>query len=352
MPHDALRMLDANLNRAAEALRVIEDYARFARDDRDASATAKDLRHKLNEAARRIGRDALLAARNASGDVGRHVKATAETHRGSLLDVIRAEFGRLAQSLRVLGEVGKLASPALAETAERIRYDAYTLEQSVVLRGEVRARLRNVRLYVIVCEAACAGEWFAAAEGALSGGARCLQLREKSLPDAELLRRARALRGLTHRHGALLIINDRPDIARLADADGVHVGQEDMSVAEARRVAGAAALVGKSTHTREQIDAAILESPDYIAVGPMYASKTKPQTLVAGPRTLAYAAERTELPLVAIGGITPRRVSAVRSAAKRAILCACSAVIGKRDPAPSARAVLSQVNRRNLRKPK
>lgn len=337
-----MRILDANLNRGREALRVIEDYARFVLDDADATERAKTCRHQLRELVEAAGPNALLAARDIVGDVGREVKTAAELQRGSAEEVVRAAFARLSEAARVLGEYGKLVSQPAADVAERLRYQSYELEQRVVLRGSLRAKFRAVRLYVIVTEALCRADWLATAEAVIRGGAGCLQLREKDLPDTELLRRACQLRELTARRGALLFINDRPDIAKLARADGVHVGQDDLPVREARRIAGGNILVGKSTHTLEQFAAAAAEQPDYIAVGPMFPSPTKPQGHIAGPQTLAEAAKRTQIPLVGIGGITPANAAAIIQAGASCV-CVCSAVLGADDVESAARSIIRSV---------
>lgn len=332
---DVLRILDVNLNRARESLRVIEDYARFLLDDRDAAAGAKRMRHEIREIIESLGARELLAERDIDGDVGREVKIESEQSRRDADDVLAAAFGRLSEAARAIGEYAKVNSPPAARLAERLRYAGYELQQRIGTRGELRRRFREVRLYVIVTEALCKGSWLATAESAIRGGAGCIQLREKLMSDGELLRRARALRELTRRHGALFLVNDRPDIARLAQADGVHVGQDDLSVAEVRRIAGGAMLVGKSTHTPEQIDAAIAEQPDYIAVGPMFETATKPRDHIAGVETLRVAAQRAELPLVAIGGMTPSSASACIQAGA-ACVCACSAIISADDVERSA----------------
>jgi thiamine-phosphate pyrophosphorylase len=335
-----LRILDVNLNRAREALRVIEDHARFTLDDADLAATAKALRHALREIAQSAGGDALLAARDIENDVGRDAHTDAELQRGSSEDVVRAALGRLSEAARSLGEYGKLVSRETALRAEAVRCAAYELEQRILLRGALRRRFRDVRLYVIVTENLCRRPWEQTAEAALHGGATCIQLREKSLPDAELLRRAARLRRLSAAHGALLIINDRPDVAWLCGADGVHVGQEDLPVREARRIVGPRLLIGRSTHTVEQIDVAIAERPDYIAVGPMFASATKPSDAVAGARLLAEAARRTQIPLVAIGGVTAGATGALIGAGASCV-CACAAVIGAEDAETAAREIIA-----------
>lgn len=336
MQTSVLRILDANLNRAREALRVIEDHARFALDDADAALCAKTIRHGLRGMVEAIGPEELLTARDILNDVGRDVKTAGEIRRSSTDDVVRAALARLTEATRVLGEYGKLVSPATAGVAEGLRYQTYELEQRVVLRGGLRAQFRGVRLYVILTESLCSRGWYETAEAVLRGGAGCLQLREKELPDAELLSRARRLRELATQHDALLAVNDRPDIARLSRADAAHVGQDDLTVAEARRIAGANILLGKSTHTPEQFDAALAEEPDYLAVGPMFPSPTKPQDHIAGPQMLAQVAQRTELPLVGIGGITAANVAQVMQAGASCV-CICSAVIGGGDPKAAAR---------------
>ncbi|MFQ5805680.1 MAG: thiamine phosphate synthase [Phycisphaerae bacterium] len=342
MESSVLRILDANLNRSREALRVIEDHARFVLDDADVAQRVKIVRHGLRQIAEALGPAELLAARDIVNDVGRDAKTTPELHRASTDDVVRAAFARLAEATRVLGEYGKLVSPVAAQTAEKLRYETYELEQRVVLRGALRLRFRRVRLYVIVTEAVCRRGWYETAEAALRGGAGCLQLREKDLSDAELLRRARRLRDLAVQRGALLIVNDRPDIAELCRADGVHVGQDDLSVAEVRRTAGANVLVGKSTHRPAQFDAALAEAPDYLAVGPMFASPTKPQDHIAGPQTLAEVAKRAQIPLVGIGGVTADNIAEVIRAGASCV-CVCSAVIGAEDVAAAAATILERV---------
>lgn len=338
MESDCLRILDVNINRSREALRVIEDYARFTLDDADAAGALKRCRHELRALVATLGHDALLAARDIQGDVGREVKTAGELRRDSLEDVVRAAFGRLSEATRALCEYAKPISPPAAAAAEALRYEVYALEQRVVLRGDLRRRFREVRLYVLLTEALCRGNWLETARAALRGGADCLQLREKTLPDQELLARARRLCDLTHEFNALLAINDRPDIARLAGADVIHVGQDDLSVREIRHVAGARPLVGKSTHTLEQFTAALAENPDYLAVGPMFPSPTKPQDHIAGLATLAAVRPRTALPLVAIGGITADNAAQVFAAGASAV-AVCGDIIAADDVEAAAREI-------------
>jgi thiamine-phosphate pyrophosphorylase len=182
-----------------------------------------------------------------------------------------------------------------------------------------RARLESAHLYLVI-EAAAAR---AVVPAALEGGVDIVQLREKDAPDAEIAACGRWLRELCDEHGALLVVNDRPDIARACSADGVHVGQDDEPVARVRAAVGPDMLIGLSTHSPEQVDAAV-EDPhvDYLGVGPVYETATKPGVEPVGLELVRYAAEHAHKPWFAIGGIDAERareVGAERIAVVRAI---------------------------------
>lgn len=142
------------------------------------------------------------------------------------------------------------------------------------------------------------------AEACLRGGARVLQLRCKAHGSAAWLALARETVALASLHGAVVIVNDRPDIAALANAGGVHVGQQDLAVDDVRRVAGAGVEVGLSTHTAVQVDAALATSATYVAVGPLYPTGTKETGYSPRGLELARYASGRGKPIVAIGGIT------------------------------------------------
>src|SRR5262249_35566805 len=149
-------------------------------------------------------------------DVGVGISTEAERQRAGLLDVVRANCKRLQESLRSLEEFAKVHSARLGQELEQLRYRAYTLERALVLGASARRRLRDARLYALLSGRACAAalDWTIAE--AAAGGAQVIQLREKELPDGELLGRARRVRQWTRQAGVLFIVNDRPDIARLA----------------------------------------------------------------------------------------------------------------------------------------
>ncbi len=182
-----------------------------------------------------------------------------------------------------------------------------------------RARIAAIRLYLITDAAPLIQPLEAFLEQAVSGGVGMIQLRDRTLDDARLLDVARRGAAMCGRLGVPFLVNDRPDIALLAGADGVHVGQDDLPVAEARRIVGSGAIVGLSTHTPEQVDAAASSSADYIGVGPVWTTPTKPGRPAAGLELVRYAAERAALPFFAIGGIDPSNVADVARAGARSV---------------------------------
>src|SRR5439155_13675705 len=157
------------------------------------------------------------------------------------------------------------------------------------------------------------------AEQAILGGADCLQLREKELPDGELLSRAGQLVGLCREHGVISLINDRPDIALIAGADGVHVGQDDLPCRAVRKLLGHKKIVGVSAHTLEHAKQAVLDGADYVGVGPMFKSATKARDFVAGPALAKQIAAEIHIPAVAIAGITRENVDEVLATGIKAV---------------------------------
>jgi thiamine-phosphate pyrophosphorylase len=180
--------------------------------------------------------------------------------------------------------------------------------------SDLRQRLAQAVLYLVCDERS--DEFVAAA---LRGGVDIVQLRIKDGDDDAIVAAARRYRRACDVAGALLIVNDRPDLALAGAADGVHVGQDDTTVAQAREVVGERLLVGLSTHSQDQIDAAAALEVDYIGVGPVHATPTKPGRPAVGLELVSYAARSSRLPFFVIGGIDPSNVAAVRGAGARRI---------------------------------
>ncbi len=316
-----LRILDANLNRAREAFRVLEDLARFHHDDAVSARALKEARHALDAEARPLARN-LVEARDSADDVGRGSDLPPKGPR-ALEDVARANLKRAGEALRVVEEVSKGRFRGLARTALRLRYAVYALEKAL---QDPRRRLRAARLYVLLDPAVARGSLTRVAEAALRGGADVLQLRQKPSVDAGL---ARELRGVCR--DALFIVNDRVDVALAVGADGVHLGLEDLPIREARRLG--AGLVGATTHSLAEARRAVAAGADYLSCGPMFATPLKPGLAPKG-RTYLKAVRRLGKPVFCIGGITAANVSPDFGR-----VAVCASVIGARDPAAAARAI-------------
>jgi thiamine-phosphate pyrophosphorylase len=319
----AARVVDANANRTREALRVLDDYCRFVLNDAIATEEIKSLRHRLAELLARIPSEVLSESRDTTADVGTAITTAGEMVRASPAEVAQVNFKRLQEALRSLEEYGKLLSADLASGLESIRYRAYTVEKAVSVGGNARVQLQGVRLYVLLTGSTCAASLDWTIREAADDGATMFQLREKSLSDRDLLERARNVRRWTRDAGCLFILNDRPDIARLCDADGVHLGQDDLSVAEARKILGPGPLIGVSTHTLDQVRRAVFDGASYIGVGPTFASSTKEFGALAGLDFVREATSLTTLPMFVIGGVNVSNIGqAVAAGASRVAVSA------------------------------
>ncbi len=321
-----VRMIDANANRAREALRVMEDLARFALDDDALSRDLKSLRHRLRDVLERLPDGVLAANRDTPGDVGTSISTTAEMQRANLADLATAAGKRLTEALRVLEELAKLFDAELAAEVERLRYAGYELDRRLQLRlGSGRAR--PWPLCVLLTESLCALPWRQVLTACLEGGVTCVQVREPDFDAASLLDRVREVIAVARPHGVSVIVNDRLDIALAADADGVHLGTRDLPITEARRLAGRTLLIGASTHDLEEAQRAVAAGADYCGVGPMFFTELKPDRAPAGASYLReFLRTYAEVPHLAIGGITPENVQELTEAGARSIAvsrCVC-----------------------------
>jgi thiamine-phosphate pyrophosphorylase len=214
------------------------------------------------------------------------------------------------------------------------------------LGAERRARLAAARLY-LVCDARPGGrELTDVLHASIAGGVRLVQLRDKRLADDELAAVAHAAHALCERLGALLIVNDRPALAAQIGADGVHVGQDDMPVAEVRELVGPDLLIGLSTHTAAQIDAAHAEA-DYIGVGPVHATPTKPGRPAVGLELVSHAAAHAAKPFFAIGGIDAENIARVIAAGARRV-AVVRAIAQATEPEQAARALSAELDKQPL----
>ena len=307
------RALDAAINRASEGLRVLEDYQRMLVQDPKTTKQLKFLRHRFIDAITGISMTERLAARDSEGDVGKSAELQSEYSRSDTKDIQEANFSRVQQALRSAEEFSKLVCEGVAKRIEEIRFHTYSLQKQVAaVENSMRTPIKQtgvqpLRSTLYVLSDGCVGEQEFEIRIAklLKAGVKLLQLRDKKLDAEGLLRRGKILHRLTRRHEAAWIMNDRVDLALAAQADGVHVGQEDLPLHEVQKLVQGKMWIGVSTHNMAQVEAAVLGGADYIGVGPTFPSRTKSFDSFAGLEFIQQVAKSVTLPAFAIGGIQP-----------------------------------------------
>ncbi|MCK5001222.1 MAG: thiamine phosphate synthase [Anaerohalosphaera sp.] len=336
MENSIYRIIDANLNRSREAARVIEEFCRFTLNSPNLSARAKQLRHKLASVSQQLDPVALIVARDSQGDVGQKTTVTNQQVRRSLYDCLVAACKRITEALRALAETSQTIDPAIAKRFEALRFEAYSLEKDIIIASHTITKASLIRLYVLItAESRCDNKHILdIAAQCAQGGADCIQLRAKGISDSHLCSLADDFVKVCADQNVLSIINDRIDIAVNAGADGVHFGQDDIPVAVARKLMQKPMIMGLSTHCMEQLAIAIDLNVEYVGIGPVFNTQTKPGIKLAGPKYLRDAVAMladTSVRHVAIGGITLENVEQVLSAGAKAI-AVCSAVTDSPDP--------------------
>lgn len=334
------RILDANLDRAREGLRVVEEWCRLGLEHRALAAECKSLRQELAQ----WHTQDLRAARQTNTDVGTQLTHANEEARSHLGHLLQANLCRVQEALRVIEEYAKLVTPSLAIAAKELRYRVYILEsqlldaQTTPLNPRLK-QLRHTSLYLVTSPDE---HLLQIVEAALEGGLRLVQHRDKINDDQTRLELGRQLRKLCDRHHALFIVNDRADIALGVEADGVHLGQTDISMALARQILGPHRLIGRSTTNPTELNRAIAEGADYVGVGPVYATPTKPGKAAAGLDYIRYALERAPMPQFAIGGIDRTNVQNVIATGAKQV-AVVRAIMAATDVKAATQQLLSQL---------
>lgn len=322
------RILDANVNRAREALRVMEDASRFVLDDSLLTASLKQLRHDLAIAIKQL--DNLDFNRDTPGDIGTQITTEAELTRGSISQVVIAAGKRLSESLRSIEEYGKIIDADFASEIEKLRYRGYDLEQQLN-RSFGSGVSHQWQICVILSENLCGDKsWLDIAKQICDAKPDCIQLREKNLSDDEFLGRAKTLVAMACPQ-TTIIINDRPDIALLSGAHGVHLGQGDLPCAEARKLVGRQLIIGVSTSTISQAKQALRDGADYCGIGPMFETTTKLINEIVGPEYLKQYLKWNKLPHLAIGGINASNIDQLVAAGVKGIAVS-SAICAAAEP--------------------
>jgi len=328
------RILDANLDRAREGLRIIEEWARFGLDNSNLAQQCKEMRQELAS----YHSIELKMSRDTVEDVGTTLSHPQEELRTNIQAVLQANIARVQEALRVLEEYAKLSHPEMAKSCKQMRYAVYTIE-SELLGYTIRQKLLNSPLYLITSSHP---NLIDIVEASLKGGLTLVQYRNKQGDDLDKLNEVTKLRYLCYQYKALLIINDRVDLALAVKADGIHLGQQDLPIAIARQILGPQAIIGRSTTSPKEMSKAIAEGADYLGVGPVYPTPTKPGKAAAGLEYVRYALANSPLPWYAIGGIDTNNISQVIAAGARKI-AEVRAIMDAENPTQVTQNLLSQL---------
>ncbi len=331
------RILDANLDRAREGLRIIEEWCRLGLNNQPLAEECKQIRQELGS----WHSWELRQARDTPGDVGTELSHPQEEERESIEQLLQANLCRAQEALRVLEEYSKLYNSEMATACKQMRYRVYTIESNL-FNSYRHQLLGNAPLYLVTSPEP---EIFKIVEAALKGGLTLLQYRDKNGQDSDRLEIADKLCQLCHRYNALFLVNDRVDIALAVDADGVHLGQNDAPISFAREILGQHKIVGLSTTNKQELNRAIAQKADYVGVGPFYETPTKPGKAALTQEYIDYVKAKCPVPWFAIGGIDLNNLNGILTTGAQRV-AVVRAIMQAEQPTQATRQFLSQLIRR------
>ena len=302
------QIIDANLDRSREGLRVLEDWARFALGRKDLVKSFKNHRQTLGKHHLKIYKE----SRNFINDKCAGLSHPEQFKRNNTRSIISSNAARVQEALRVIEEFSRDHNQNLCSMASEIRYEIYNLE-IVLLEAQSNSSLLKIlnhnHLYFITLDTE---NLFEKIKSTLEGGVKIIQLRFKQGKDSDNLKFALKIRDLCDEYGALFIINDRVDIALACKADGVHLGQNDMDIKSARKILGFSKIIGISASNESDIQKAIYDGCDYLGIGPVFATTTKKEKVPLGIDTLKSLTKNIPIPWFAIGGIKQENIPLLR----------------------------------------
>lgn len=310
------RIIDVNINRSTEALRALEEIARFYLNNAVLSEKLKNMRHFICSFFDEDYEN-LLLSRDTVNDVGTGIKNLTKENRDlNIENIFKSNIKRLQQALRMLSEYGNLP--------ENLRYESYTIEKELFegIKMDIKKYLLdNRKLYLVTNSDKFNSDddFLDRVALALKNGVDIIQLREKNRPAKEIIQLGLRIRELASNFGALFIVNDRVDIAKIVNADGVHLGQDDISFQNAREILGEKYIIGISTHCPDDAIRAMQDGADYVGVGPVFKTPTKPGRIPVGLEYVRWAKENITIPFFAIGSIEPDNIDEVISAGAKRI---------------------------------
>ncbi len=310
------RVIDCNLNRASEGYRVLEDLARFVYNNKDLYSKIKLDRHLLRSLSKNIETD-LINSRDSNSDFGRDCSPFSKDT-GNM--IVLRNFKRIQEALRSLEEIFK--TKGFIEDGKKIeslRYNSYTLEKEYHFIA-IRPRLKLEGIYGITnSRDSLDRSNIDVVKEMINAGIKIIQYREKDLTHKKMLEECKVIRRLTRESGAIFIINDFIDIAMAVKSDGVHLGQDDLSISDARKILGNNFFIGVSTHSPIQGTEALKNGADYIGVGPIFKTDTKKSATPVGLEYLDWVVQNLDIPFVAIGGIKEHNLNQILNAGAKCV---------------------------------
>ena len=336
------QIIDANLDRAREGLRVIEDWARFGLGEENFVNRIKNFRQILGKNHLEIYKK----SRNYSEDQCKGLTHIEQIKRKTPEQIISSNSARVQEALRVIEEFSRLHNNELSNIVSEIRYEVYTLEIELLglskrkKSGEI---IKENDLYVITDQRENLLEKI---EEILIAGVKIIQHRFKKGTDKDHLKEAIKIKNLCKRHNSLFIINDRIDIALASDADGIHLGQDDLELKTARKLLGHSKIIGISANNETDISNALEDGCDYLGIGPVFETSTKKNKKPIGIEKIKILTKDLNIPWFAIGGITTNNISYLKSYGFKKVALV-SQLMNSENPREEAIMILKELSHEN-----
>jgi thiamine-phosphate pyrophosphorylase len=326
---------------------VAEEIARFDLEDSPLASHLKSLRHEIATILKEVPGEALLAARDSSCDIGKN--SHYDKHRGGeeLSEILKASMVRTQEAMRVLEEFSRVTDFPAGKKFKDIRFRLYTIEKEITekLNLSVRRRLvRNWKLYLILDKELIGNKNpLKVAAAAVMGGVSAVQWRAKDITDRNTFLLVSRLRQFAPLREVAVIVNDRVDVAVTAGADGVHLGQDDLPLNEARKLLGEKRIIGISTHNQKEAIEAEKEGADYVSVCPIFSTGTKKDASTPlGVNKIAELKRELRVPIIAIGGINETNIKEVVNAGAD-VVAVSAAIIKAKDITKATKNLISRV---------
>jgi thiamine-phosphate pyrophosphorylase len=303
-----LRIIDVNLNRLDESLKLIEDITRFHLENKILLSQIRNIRRDFLIIKRSLPLPLIISTRRSHRDLGRKTKFDLGRKKDNL-GLLLSSFSRAKESSRTIEETLKTTDTRLSNKAKQIRFQIYDLEKKIIIHYK---KAFNPYLHAIIDEQYIGSlDLQKTVRTLVDNGATMIQLRTEKMNDRDFLRTARQIRKTIIKPNIKFIINNRVDIALSCAADGVHLGQKDISVDVARKIAGEMFIIGASAHNVAEAKRAEKLGADYLGVGAIFQTETKREARICGMGTLRSIIQHVTIPVIAIGGINDQNYHTV-----------------------------------------